>query len=195
MPKIYSEVQKKKIKESLKAAAANSMKENGIKKTTVDALVQAAGIPKGTFYLFYQSKEMLLFDVCLDIHEKMEQAMFKELAKLQGNLNAETLTDFIFKYFKMVNETCIVRLMDPTEMALLSSKLPPEIMAEHLVHDTDNVADILKLLLPKKSIDQTAVSCAFRGAFMMLLYQKEMGTEVFDKSLRIIIRGIVLQLF
>lgn len=39
------------------------MQEKGVKKTTVDELVKREGIPKGTFYLFYPSKEMLLYDV------------------------------------------------------------------------------------------------------------------------------------
>ncbi|MDY4210978.1 MAG: TetR/AcrR family transcriptional regulator [Treponema sp.] len=34
-----------------------------MKKTTVDELVKRTGIPKGTFYLFYPSKEILLFDI------------------------------------------------------------------------------------------------------------------------------------
>ncbi len=35
------------------------MQEKGVKKTTVDELVKRVGIPKGTFYLFYPSKDCL----------------------------------------------------------------------------------------------------------------------------------------
>ncbi|WP_286081321.1 TetR/AcrR family transcriptional regulator [Parablautia intestinalis] len=31
--------------------------------TTVDEIVKRVNIPKGTFYLFYKSKELLLFEV------------------------------------------------------------------------------------------------------------------------------------
>ena len=63
MPKIYSEEEKKQIIQRLKEEANILMQEKGVKKTTVDELVKRVGIPKGTFYLFYPSKEMLLFDV------------------------------------------------------------------------------------------------------------------------------------
>ena len=62
MPKIYSETERTDIKDNLKREANILMIERGIKKTTVDELVKRAGIPKGTFYLFYPSKEMLLFE-------------------------------------------------------------------------------------------------------------------------------------
>ena len=38
----------------------------GIRKTTVDELVRRVGIPKGTFYLFYESKGRLIRDVILN---------------------------------------------------------------------------------------------------------------------------------
>jgi len=35
----------------------------GMKKTSVDQLTRAVGIAKGSFYKFYESKEMLFFAV------------------------------------------------------------------------------------------------------------------------------------
>ena len=35
----------------------------GMKKTSVDQLTKAVGIAKGSFYKFYESKEMLFFAV------------------------------------------------------------------------------------------------------------------------------------
>ena len=40
----------------------------GMKKTSVDQLTKAVGIAKGSFYKFYESKEMLFFAVLEDIH-------------------------------------------------------------------------------------------------------------------------------
>ena len=73
MPKVYSEEEKQDIIRRLKEEANNLMLERGVKKTTVDELVKRVGIPKGTFYLFYQSKEMLLFDCSQDFHHEDPQ--------------------------------------------------------------------------------------------------------------------------
>ena len=39
----------------------------GMKKTSVEQLAKAAGIAKGSFYKFYESKEMLFFAVLEEI--------------------------------------------------------------------------------------------------------------------------------
>ena len=51
------------IKERLQKAAVESMIKYGVGRTTVECLAKGANIPKGTFYLFYDWKEELLFEV------------------------------------------------------------------------------------------------------------------------------------
>ena len=72
MPKTYSDEERNQIITKLKREANILMLEKGVKKTTVDELVKRVGIPKGTFYLFYPSKEMLLYDVTQDFHEEVD---------------------------------------------------------------------------------------------------------------------------
>ena len=43
----------------------------GMKKTSMDQLTKAVGIAKGSFYKFYESKEMLFFAVLEDIHAEL----------------------------------------------------------------------------------------------------------------------------
>ena len=43
----------------------------GMKKTSVDQLTRAVGIAKGSFYKFYESKEMLFFAVLEGIHSEL----------------------------------------------------------------------------------------------------------------------------
>ena len=43
----------------------------GMKKTSVDQLTKAVGIAKGSFYKFYESKEMAFFAVLKSIHSEL----------------------------------------------------------------------------------------------------------------------------
>ncbi len=43
----------------------------GMKKTSVDQLTKAVGIAKGSFYKFYESKEMPFFAVLESIHSEL----------------------------------------------------------------------------------------------------------------------------
>ena len=63
LPKSYSDQERAYITKRLKEEAAACMGQFGIRRTTVDELVKRVKIPKGTFYLFYPSKELLLFEV------------------------------------------------------------------------------------------------------------------------------------
>ena len=60
MPKTFTDSEREYIKERLIEEAKKSLSQHGIRKTTVDELVKRVNIPKGTFYLFYESKERLL---------------------------------------------------------------------------------------------------------------------------------------
>lgn len=63
MATAFSDEEKKFIREKLKEAAYECLREYGVKKTTVDQIVQITGIAKGSFYKFYDSKEILFFTV------------------------------------------------------------------------------------------------------------------------------------
>ena len=52
MPKSYSDQEREYIVKRLKEEAAKCLSQYGVRRTTVDELVQRVGIPKGTFYLF-----------------------------------------------------------------------------------------------------------------------------------------------
>lgn len=56
VPKSYSEQERAYIRERLKEEAADCLATYGVRRTTVDEIVRRVNIPKGTFYLFYQSE-------------------------------------------------------------------------------------------------------------------------------------------
>ena len=87
MPKQYSDKEKNEIIKRLKTEANSLMLEKGVKKTTVDELVKRVGIPKGTFYLFYPSKEMLLFDVSQDFHEQVDEFISDGMNRIMAERN------------------------------------------------------------------------------------------------------------
>lgn len=192
MPKCYSPQERDYIRKRLKEEAASCMMQYGVRKTTVDELVQRVNIPKGTFYLFYKTKELLLFEVILEQHELMEKKMMQEIGNLNPqHLDSEALTALLFQFYKMAEELPI--LLNPREVELLARKLPPEILEQHLGHDTDMIEQLLNCFPLKQHAPQT-LCAAFRAIYMSTLHIKEIGSEHYDEALKLLIRGIVLQL-
>ena len=195
MPRCYSDQEREYIKKRLKEEAAACMGQFGIRRTTVDELVKRVNIPKGTFYLFYKSKELLLFDVIQEQHELVNQKLYQAISEVADqSLSAEKLTDMIYEFYKMTEEMPIFRLMDSEEIELLVRKLPREVVEAHLQDDTDTIQKMFALLPVKKEADVKMMSAAFHAIYYATLHKKEIGEEEYDQALRMLIYGIVIQI-
>lgn len=151
MPKSYSEQEREYIKKRLKEEAAKCLAQYGVRRTTVDEIVKRVNIPKGTFYLFYKSKELLLFDAIEEQHERVSRELYQALSSLaRQELSAEKITDVIFEFYKMTEKMPILKQLDLSEVELLMRKLPQEIVGEHLQDDTNMIEKMFSLLPVKK---------------------------------------------
>lgn len=194
MPKCYSEQEREYIRTRLKEEAAKCLSSYGIRKTTVDEIVKRVNIPKGTFYLFYPSKELLLFEVLLEQHEQVEKQMMETIASINPEeYNAETLTNIIVKFFKMTEEMPILKLMNSKEIELLVRKLPYGVLEEHFGHDNSMVEKIFSAFPTKKGIDTDAISAAFHAIYFATLHKEEIGKEHYDEALYMLVKGVVDQ--
>ncbi len=195
MPKCYSEQEREYIKKRLKEEAADCIARYGIRRTTVDELVKRVKIPKGTFYLFYQSKELLLFEVILEQHDLIEQQLQQSINNIDpSTFSANQLTDIILNFYTVANEIPILKVLNSDEIELLARKLPPEVIAEHLGHDHDMLEQVFSSLPIKEGVDSKTFSAAFRAIYLSSMHKDEIGEEQFEKALRTLIYGLVTQL-
>ena len=204
MPKIYSETERTDIKDNLKREAKILMIERGIKKTTVDELVKRAGIPKGTFYLFYPSKEMLLFECIQDFHNEadkiisdgMEQIIRKYKSRTKGkrfsNECLDEITDVLMEAINITRGSCLKIMLDPESMNLLISKLPEDVLKKHGNYSKENI--LLEFFGIKDKEKIQAISGSFTLILLGLIYSPVLGDELAEKSTRLLVRGLVDQM-
>ena len=204
MPKIYSETERTDIKDNLKREANILMIERGIKKTTVDELVKRAGIPKGTFYLFYPSKEMLLFECIQDFHNEadkiisdgMEQIIRKYKSRTKGkrfsNECLDEITDVLMEAINITRGSCLKIMLDPESMNLLISKLPEDVLKKHGNDSKENI--LLEFFGIKDKEKIQAISGSFTLILLGLIYSPVLGDELAEKSTRLLVRGVVNQM-
>jgi AcrR family transcriptional regulator len=65
MPRAFTEEERLRIRDSLIVAGRKCFLKYGMKKTTVDDLVRLAGVARGSFYQFFNSKEALYLEIFL----------------------------------------------------------------------------------------------------------------------------------
>ena len=79
MPRAFSADENDHIRSRLRAAGAEAFARRGLRGTTVEELARAAGISKGAFYRFYDSKDALLLALVDDYeaaaHAEIETAV------------------------------------------------------------------------------------------------------------------------
>ena len=152
MPKTYSEQEREYIDKRLREEAMNCMAAYGIRKTTVDELVRRVRIPKGTFYLFYESKEQLLFQVLMEFHKTIEKQLLEKAESLAGRKpDVEAVTDMLMDFFMKADEAPVIRLMTSGELEILARKLPKEELLAHFTEDAGMVETVVGKLFPAGS--------------------------------------------
>lgn len=195
LPKCYSEQEREDIRLRLKTEARKCLAQYGIKRTTVDELVRRVNIPKGTFYLFYQSKELLLYEVIEEEHEALEKELFQKMQELGGDTgDAAGITEIIFSIMKKAAESPGLRMLRSAEVELLYRKLPTEIVEEHLKGDEDIVGKVFEFVPIGKKINKSAFSIAFREIYFLALDKKEIDEEEWNQALHLLLNGLVVQL-
>lgn len=194
MPKSYTDKERLAITTDLRAVAMKSMIQKGIKKTTVDELVEAVHIPKGTFYLFYKSKELLLYDAIMEKEEELHKVMAAEFYQIMDHPTVESFTTLLFNFYQKGFDLGIMPLILNGELDLLIRKLPDEIVQKSIAKD-DEFMVIFKTFFPKlKEEDVKAYSASFRAIFFTAAYEREIGGD-YKKILRMLIKGIVMQMW
>jgi AcrR family transcriptional regulator len=195
MPKSFSDSEKAFIRERLMREAETCLAAFGIRKTTVDELVRRVKIPKGTFYLFYASKEALIFDVILKYNTEIQEMLIAQIADMQNKPNAEELTDIIFSLYQSLDGSFLLKLVENGELELLMHSAPPEFVKANTLDDEMMVSRLMALF-PETDAEKSALySAALRGTFLLMLHKKEIAYDRFDEMLRFIVRGIILQMF
>ncbi len=192
MPKTFNDDEREYIRRRIKEEAMNCMQQYGVKKTTVDELVRRVNIPKGTFYLFYKSKELALFDALKEIDKAMHNEMNVQAVTMANEIDTDKLTDFIMTFYQKGDELGIFDIISDGGLEILFRKLPRDLVEQHLNEDQGDIAKMLRALgIAVKN--EALVSAAFHGIFYEMSHKAEMG-EMFWDVIRVQVRGLVIQI-
>ena len=195
LPKCYSDVEKEAIRNNLKKEAKKCMEQYGIKKTTVDELVKRVKIPKGTFYLFYPSKEVLLFEVLLEIHDRINEEVYQAIVNISKDNIVESFTEVLFTFYKRLSEEPVLNILYSSEIEILYKKLPKEMIEKHLSDDELDIEQLFSMFPVKKEIDYKVLSTVCHAIYFATLHTDKLDPSSYDEALKMMIRGFVMQIF
>lgn len=196
MPKSYTDNERELIRRRLLEEAQACLTQYGLRKTTVDELVRRVNIPKGTFYLFYPSKELLFFELFCSLQEQLHRDLLSWTEELRGNVSVDSVTELLFRLYRQVDATFLYSFVAGGDLELLVRRLPPEVVAKHMEQDDFSMERLLRMLPVSRTEYHIKVfSAVLRAVFCTMLHRSEIGEEIFPDAVRILLRGVVMQLF
>jgi AcrR family transcriptional regulator len=134
MPKAFSDQEKATIRRQLYEKGQQLFALYGLKKTSVDDLVQAVGISKGAFYLFYGSKEDLLFDILEQIEAELQTSVLTFATSAETNAR-QTVRDLLTHFLVKSDAYPLLKNFRQEDFILLVRKLPAEKVQHHVDRD------------------------------------------------------------
>ena len=116
----------------------------GMKKTSVEQLTKAVGIAKGSFYKFYESKEMLFFAVLEGIHAELYGVADHALSETDGLPPSERAAKAVLAVCRRLSDTGDMVFIE-NDAKLLLQRLPEGVKNVHYHDDETHI----RLLLEK----------------------------------------------
>jgi len=198
MPKGFTDAQKKQLQMDLKNAGKKLFVQYGVKKTSVSLLTESVGIAKGSFYLFYDSKEELFIDILEDIEDVIQVQMLEEIKTSQSS--APDLFKYLLKSrLRSAAEDPIIKMTLKTDVIeQIWSKLPEARRLENLARDARFIESFLTYR-PEASlmfrVGSDKLAGIFRSLFFLILHKLEIGEHVYDEVLDFMVDACVDKLF
>lgn len=189
----FSDKKRELIRKKLNDVARECLLNNGVRKTTVDQIVQMTGISKGSFYNFYPGKEILFFTVLEEYQKSIIDKLTNKLRK-EDNIGIDKFTELVYELYQDVRQSFIMSIIQNQEFEYLIRKLPKELIIDHHLLDdilTKNVFSYMKI---KDGIDIDIISASLRAIFITMIHIEEVGEKYYDEVLKLLIKGLAQQI-
>ncbi len=192
MPR-FSENEKEQIRNRLLTEGERLFTAHGIKKVTIDDLVEAVGIAKASFYTFYESKEFLYLDIVQGVQKKI----FTELDSiLVSNVNLpgrERVRQTFGAMFKMMLRYPILNKIDVTTTKLIARKVSKERLLAFNEQNID-AAQSLHNHGINFSCDIKTASYSFQALYQSWMYLQDKSMDVQTSVTDILLNGVINQI-
>jgi len=181
VPRIFSETDRKALRQALIDAGRESFLRFGLRKTSVEQLARSVGIAKGTFYSFFGGKE----DLCAAIFEQEEAQRYAELEAILARSEGprQTLSSLMHVALDFVQrDSLVTALRESGELAQVMRGATEDRRAQHFRHDTDFVRKVMEACRRSGAacdIDPKVATGVFRAMTTLGFHEAEIGSDVF----------------
>ena len=189
----FTEEQNETIRRNLIREARCCGVTVGMRKTSVEQLTEAVRISKGSFYKFFDSKELLFFAVLEDIHTECFAAVQKSLQENAAIDPASRTAAAILAACRWLSETKAFVFIE-NDAEFLLHRLPEDVKTAHYHDDEMHIRLLLEKydLVPNRGISLAAATV--RGLILTVSHKEQIG-KLYPQVLETLVYGACRELF
>lgn len=193
MAKALTENEKILNENKIKKATKHLIEMYGFKRITVDQITKAASISKGAFYLYFNSKEDLLFDLIVEIHESSFKAAFSFFKENTDMTLEQSIPKFIFEMFNSKDHMILLRNgEDIQEILNLYFSTHKHRYIDLEAYEIDSYKKLLLMLnIDIEVVKPEVVSNLIHSIYVASNYLKDIDAKYIDQTVTTMVHGIV----
>lgn len=189
MPR-FTEQEKEIINNKLLIEGEKLFALHGLKKVTVDDLVAAVNISKGSFYAFYPSKEHLYIEINFRLQKELFANIETTVKGKKYDSYRDLTKDVIMLSLTGLITSPILSQIDLSLMDYLQRKLSPDIFESHM-HSDIRILEMLEDLGVIFTVPHTVIIKSLYSVLSCLEQFKE--DEELSTIQSLLVNGIVQQ--
>lgn len=192
MPRAFSPDERSRIEEGLRAAGRQAFSAHGLRRVTVDDLARAAGISKGAFYLFFDSKEALLLDLLQRFEADFQRTVLDEVLRPEFG-PVESLRTLLRTAVALRGTEPLLRNLSDADAEVLMRRIPPdqaEFLREADVASARRFVDYWRAQGEPIAVDADVLTGLMRAIVLSSFRQAEIGPTVYEEVMELMIDAV-----
>lgn len=188
MPRAFSEEERQTIRRQLREQGEKLFETYGLRKTTVEEITKAVGISKGSFYLFYSSKEELFLEIVEQMESELRESILEHTLHPEENAR-QNVRRILSRFLLTYDAYPLLKEFSQADFDYLVRKLPAERLEAHSNRDNTFFDDLVK----KVKREGIALKVPPRVAFNLVLslvlvslHRHDLGEDAYTETMKIL---------
>jgi AcrR family transcriptional regulator len=200
MPRAFTEKEKEVIRRQLREKSQRLFELHGLRKTSVDEITAAAGISKGAFYQFYDSKEELFLEIMEEMESQLRESILgytvqpkanaRKSLRARENVSArESVRRILSRFLLTYDAYPLLKNFNQADFDYLVRKLPAERAQAHFKRDEKFFDSFIKKVKREGIELKVAPRVALHlilSLFLLNLHRQEIGDQVYAETMNIL---------
>lgn len=196
MPK-FTETEKERIRLDMMHVAHEYFVAKGLKNTSMEEITSSVSIAKSSFYIFFQSKEMLYLELLALEGEEIERRVWP---KVEEERDIRKAIKIYLQEMSSALESNILTqrlITNLEEYNMVTRKVDPQYSATKTLRSIVPLMEFIKKNKELKYLvdeDIEIIAGVIRATLAMVIHKKDLGEEIYPKVQEILFNAVANEL-